>query len=175
MRSIRNSISVLALLAAWIVIMGCGGGRTEKGGDQKKKDKDEAVHGPDHVHGAGPHGGAVGDWGGGKLHFEFKPNHDTKEATVWILGSDEKTATPIKAKDGKIQVSIKGVKTKETFDIVLKADPQKEDPAGKSSRFVGKHDKLAMEQDFEGTVSGEDDGTPYVGDFKEAPEEPKKK
>ena len=49
------------------------------------------------AHGAGPHEGAVADWGGGKFHVEFTVDHDKQEATVYILGDDEKTATPIKA------------------------------------------------------------------------------
>jgi hypothetical protein len=60
--------------------------------------------------------GAVAHWGGGKYHVEFKPDHDKKEATVWILGSDEKTAVPIKAKDGQILASITGLKTKDLRD-----------------------------------------------------------
>ena len=50
-----------------------------------------------HSHGAGPHGGAVADWGGGAYHVEFTVDHDKKEATVYILGGDEKTPAPIKA------------------------------------------------------------------------------
>src|SRR5687767_4521001 len=49
----------------------------------------------DHEHGAGPHGGAIGEFGG-KYHFEFTVNHKTQEATVYILGGDAQTAAPIK-------------------------------------------------------------------------------
>jgi hypothetical protein len=34
----------------------------------------------DHEHGAGPHGGTLADWGGGKYHVEFTVDHDAKEA-----------------------------------------------------------------------------------------------
>jgi hypothetical protein len=61
------------------------------------------------------------------------------------------------------------------FQAELKAAPQKEDPAGKASRFSGKHEKFGKEQEFEGTLSGEVDKTPYAGDFKEEPEQPKDK
>ena len=55
-------------------------------------------HGHDHpAHGAGPHGGTLTDWGGGTYHVEFTVDHDKKEATVDIVGSDEKTPAPIKA------------------------------------------------------------------------------
>jgi len=123
----------------------------------------------DHAHGEGPHGGAVADWGGGKMHVEFTVDHDKKEATVYILGSDAKKAAPIKAKDGEISASITGVKDKGTFEVTLKASPQTGDPEGKSSRFVGTHDKIGVVQEFEGTITGENDGTPYTGKFKEEP------
>src|SRR5439155_4553629 len=119
-----------------------------------------------HSHGAGPHGGAVADWGGGKYHIEFKPDHDKKEAHVWVLGSDAKKPAPVKVKDGLLKASVKGVKTKDAFEMVLKAEPQKGDPEGTASVFVGKHDKLGVEQEFEGTVIGEIDGKKYAGDFK---------
>src|SRR5262249_25550281 len=137
-----------------------------------KEGKDGKAGKGDHAHGKGPHGGAVADWGGGKYHVEFKPNHDTHEATVWILGYDEKTPAPIKAKDGQLFGDIKGVKTEDSFQVTLKASPQEGDAEGKASRFVGKHEKLGVKQEFEGTISGEVDGKPYAGDFKEEPDEP---
>ena len=140
-----------------------------KSGGKSKSAKEE------HVHGTGPHGGAVGDWGGGKYHFEFTVSHPKKEARVYILGSDEKTAAAIKAKDGQLLLSIKGVKTKDEFEVTLKADPQKGDADGKASAFVGTHEKLGVEQEFEGILTGEDNGTPYRGEFKEEPEDEKKK
>ena len=48
-------------------------------------------------HGAGPHDGTLADWGGGKYHVEFTVDHDKQEATVYLLGSDEKSASPIQA------------------------------------------------------------------------------
>jgi hypothetical protein len=39
----------------------------------------------------------------------------------------------------------------------------------RSSRFVGKHEKIGVEQEFAGTIVGEVDGTPYTGDFQEEP------
>lgn len=121
---------------------------------------------PKHAaHGAGPHEGAVADWGGGKYHVEFTVDHGKQEAVVYVLGSDEKTAAPIKAKDGMLLLSIK----QPAFQVELKADPQAGETGGASSRFVGKNEKLGVVQEFAGTISGEADGTPYVGDFKEEP------
>ena len=58
-----------------------------------------------HSHGAGPHDGTIADWGGGKYHVEFTVDHDKQEATVFLLGTDEKTPSPIAAEE--IQLSIK--------------------------------------------------------------------
>ncbi len=121
-------------------------------------------HGHKHEgHGAGPHEGTLADWGGGKFHVEFCVDHDKQEATVYILGDDEKTATPIKA--AQILLSI----TDPKFNIELAAAPMDGEAEGMASRFVGKHESLGKVQEFAGTISGEVDGTPYAGDFKEEP------
>ncbi len=179
MKRIRYLMSGIALVAALALAVGCTRPSGDKPKEVSKSGKDGDAKGgkkePHADHGEGPHGGAVGDWGGGKYHFEFTVDHDKKETTVYILGSDEKTPVPIKAKDGQLALSIKGLKNKDEYKVVLKAEPQKGDPEGKASRFVGKDDKLGVVQEFAGTVSGEADGTPYAGDFKEEPAEPKKK
>lgn len=115
------------------------------------------------AHGAGPHGGAVTDWGGGAYHVEFTVDHDKKEATVYIVGSDEKTPAPIKA--DKIHLTISEPLT----ELDLTAMPLEGEAAGTSSRFVGTHDTIGIVREFAGTISGEIEGTPYTGDFKEEP------
>ena len=125
---------------------------------------------PKHAaHGTGPHEGAVADWGGGKFHVEFTVDHDKQEATVYVLGDDEKTATSIKA--ATILLNINDPK----FQVELAAAPLEGEAEGTASRFVGKHENLGKVQEFTGTISGEIDGTSYAGDFKEEPHaEPKK-
>jgi len=119
-------------------------------------------HGHKHAaHGAGPHEGAVADWGGGKFHVEFTVDHDKQEATVYILGDDEKTAVPIKADN--ILLSINDPR----FQVELAAVPLEGEAEGTASRFVGKHESLGKVQEFAGTISGEVDGIPYVGEFNE--------
>jgi hypothetical protein len=172
MRQIRTVTGGLALLAA-CTLAGCTRTTTPapkgetKGTSTASKDarKAKAEHA---AHGAGPHGGTVADWGGGKYHIEFTVDHAKQEAVVYILGSDEKTPVPVKAKEGQLLLSIK----EPAFQVTLKAEPQKGDPEGKASRFTGKHEKLGKEQEFAGTISGEVNGTPYAGDFKEEPEAP---
>ena len=116
-----------------------------------------------HGHGSGPHDGTLADWGGGKYHVEFTVDHDKQEATVYVLGSDEKSPSPIKTE--KILLSI--------GDPQLEADllpvPLEGETDGLSSRFVGKHEKLGIVQEYAGTMTAEIEGTPYTGDFKEEP------
>ncbi len=115
-----------------------------------------------HGHGAGPHDGTLADWGGGKYHVEFTVNHDKQAATVYVLGSDEKSPSPIKIE--KILLSIGSPE--------LQADllpvPLEGETDGLSSRFVGKHEKLGIVQEYAGTMTAEIEGTPYTGEFKEA-------
>ncbi len=121
-------------------------------------------HGHKHAgHGEGPHQGAVADWGGGKFHVEFTVDHDKQQATVYVLADDEKTASPIKA--NTILLSIDAPK----FQVELAAAPLEGEAEGTASRFVGKHESLGKVQEFAGSISGEVEGTPYVGEFKEVP------
>ncbi len=116
-----------------------------------------------HAHGVGPHEGTIADWGGGTYHVEFTVDHEAQQATVYVLGSDERTPSPIDAKS--IELSI----TDPEMQVTLPAAPQEGDPEGKSSRFVGTHEKLGVVQEYAGTMTGLVDGTPYSGDFKEEP------
>ena len=173
MKMIRILASCSVLIAALTLTGGCTGPKDKAAKDDAKAAKvDKKAPKVEHAaHGEGPHGGCVADWGGGKYHVEFTVSHPDQEATVYILASDEKTPTPIIAKDNQLLLTIK----EPPFQVVLKAAPQQGDPEGKASAFKGKHEKLGKEQEFEGTISGEIGGTPYVGDFKEEPEMPKKK
>jgi hypothetical protein len=154
------------LLLGLAMVTGCSNQQatSPKGGE---KAPPKGGEGQDHTHGAGPHGGVVFDLGGGTYHAEFTVDHPKQEATVYILGSDAKTAAPVKA--DKLLLSI----NEPQFQVELKAVPLDGEPKGVSSRFVGKHERLGKEQEFAGTVSGEIDGKPYAGDFKEEPEHPK--
>lgn len=116
-------------------------------------------------HGAGPHEGTLADWGGGKYHVEFTVDHDKKEATIYVLGSDEKTPAPVKTADGKLLLSI----TEPAFQVELTASPLEGEAEGSASRFVGTHESLGIVREFAGTISGDVEGTPYAGEFKEEP------
>ncbi|REJ65786.1 MAG: hypothetical protein DWQ31_17275 [Planctomycetota bacterium] len=155
------AIGVPALLA------GCSSSKDPepsetKDNTQQHSDDHGHPHG-DHGHGAGPHDGTLADWGGGKYHVEFTVDHDKQEATVYIVGDDEKSPVPIAAEE--IQLSIKDP----VMQVTLKAAPQEDDPPGSASRFVGNHTGLGVVQEYEGTITGVVDGTPYSADFKEEP------
>jgi hypothetical protein len=145
----------LGVLVVGLSAVGCDKPAvTTRANDRKAANEDD--HGD---HGPGPHGGTVIELG--KYHGEFVVDHAKKQATVYILDVKVKNPAPIAAP--KLLLSIK----QPQFQVDLLAVPQDGDPKGKSSRFVATHDNFGKEQEFEGTVSGEIDGKPYLGDFKE--------
>lgn len=127
----------------------------------ESEDGHDHAEGEHAAHGAGPHDGTLADWGGGAYHVEFTVDHDKQQATVYILGDDEKTATPIAAEE--IQLTI----IDPEMSVILKANPQEGDGDGQASRFVGTHEKLGVVQEYAGTISGVIEETPYSGDFAE--------
>jgi hypothetical protein len=131
----------------------------DDGHSQSMGRDDHSIKG--HSHGAGPHGGIIADWGGGKFHVEFTVDHEKQQATAYILGRDEKT--PISIDATSIELSIKDPQ----MLVTLEPSPQEGDTEGKSSRFVGTDEKLGVVKEYAGTLTGVVDGTPYSGDFAE--------
>jgi hypothetical protein len=155
--------SILASSAVVLFALGCGQSPAPAPAPSSTGSSGTPAEPEVHSHGAGPHGGALTDWGGGAYHVEFTVDHDKKEATCYIIGSDEKTPAPIKAE--KIHLVINDPMT----EMDLMAKPLEGEAEGTSSRFVGTHDTIGIVQEFAGTISGDVDGTPYSGDFKEEP------
>lgn len=153
------------VLVAVLFLSGCSKsdatGTAATGANSDQATDDHGHDHDDHDHGDAPHDGTIADWGGGDYHVEFTVNHDEQQATVYILGDDAKTAKPIAVDE--IQLNIKDP----VLSATLKASPQDGDPEGQASRFVGNHEGLGVVQEYEGTISGVVDGTPYAGDFKE--------
>src|SRR5262249_36825525 len=144
-----------------LVVTGCN----QPAGAPKNGDKKDSTNKGGHTHGKGPNGGVVFDLG--KYHAEFDVNHKKKECTILILGADEKTPTPIAAKE--LTLTTKQTKTKEGTIVppmTIKLLPQ-DTSGGKATRFVGTDPGLGNEADFEGTVFGEIDGQLAQGEFKE--------
>lgn len=153
--------AVLGLGLVWATGCGKPAPTAPAKADDKKDKKD------DHGHGNGPHGGVVFDFGGGKYHGEFKPDHGKKNATVWILGADEKTAAPVKVE--KLRLVVSNTKPKIEIDLT----PTDKGADGAASTFVGTNDGFGVEMEYKGTVTFTADGKQYSGDFEEKPE-PKK-
>ena len=149
----RLTGGVLLLGAA--ILVGCA----KVGESPKKQSTPKAGTDAAHEHGKSPHGGTIIEFG--KHHAEFCVDHAKKEATVYILNGSLKKNVAISAK--QLLLTIKSP----AFQADLVAAPQEGDAEGKSSRFIAIHENLGKEQEFEGTVSGEFDGKPYLGDFKE--------
>jgi hypothetical protein len=153
-------------LAAVLAAAGCDK-KTEpskpadKGGDKKG----DGTGSSGHAHGKGPNGGAIFDLG--KYHAEFTVNHDKKECTILILGDDEKTPVAVAATE--LTVSTKEAKTKDgkvvaPMTVTLKPVDARD---GKATKFVGTDPGIGNVADFEGAVTGEIDGKPSKGEFKE--------
>jgi hypothetical protein len=169
MKTSHLTFSSVATLLSISLMVGCGDKTAEQPAAQQSgtSSTSETDHGHPHEgegshgHGAGPHDGTLADWGGGKYHVEFTVDHAKKEATVYVLGSDEKTPEPITAETLLLTI------TEPQLQIDLLPVPLDGESGGKSSRFVGTHDGLATVMEYEGTMSAEVDGTPYAGNFKE--------
>jgi hypothetical protein len=163
MKKFASLLSAFCALVAMTFIVGCQEPAAPEAAAPSNTASAAAEHGHEHAHGhgAGPHDGTLADWGGGKYHVEFTVDHEKQEATVYVLGTDEKSPAPIKT--DKISLMI--------GDPELQADllpvPLEGETDGLSSRFVGKHEKLGIVQEYAGSMSAEIEGTPYTGDFKE--------
>lgn len=165
MNWIRWSATMSVFAAMMIAATGCNSGKApEKGGGGKevakggKKDLKKGEEGHPHE---GPHGGPLAEWGEEEFHVEFTVDHKKQEARIYVLGPNAKTPVPVKTP--KLMLSLK----EPAIQLELIADPQKGEPAGSSSVFVGKHEKLSVERNFAGNIAGEVNGKRYEGDFKE--------
>ena len=131
---------------------GCGGKSTTKPAPPPDEE---------HVHGTGPHGGVIFDMG--KYHAEFKPDHEKKSATIWVLGKDQKT--PLRIKADKITLAV----TNSNPPITLDLTPTDANADG-ATTFTGSNDGFAKEMEYEGTATVIVDKKPHTGKFKEEPE-----
>lgn len=118
---------------------------------------------PHHHHAeVGPHGGPLADWGDGAFHLEVVPDRDAGAVTVYVLDRWAKKPKPINA--GALTLTLKS--DPETV-VRLEPAPDAGDPAGRSSRFTGRHPALTPEAKLSGTVSGTAGGKSYSGDLSQ--------
>jgi hypothetical protein len=154
----------VGFLVVALAVAGCSQSSTTPPAKDKGAGKDSGKKGG-HTHGTGPNGGVVFDLG--KYHAEFTVDHGKKECTVLVLGADEKTPTPVAAKD--LTLTTKETKTEEGKAVPAMTIPllPQDETDGKASKFVGTDAGLGNVADFEGTVIGEIDGKPSEGPFEE--------
>ena len=162
-----------ACLVGAVLAWGCsptGGDKEKKAESDKHAKADKGKESEHEHHEPGPHGGALEDFGrDGKHHVEVVFDRDKKEATVYVLGEDEKTAKPIKSE--KLTLTLKDPDVR----VELKPQPQAGEKDGLSSRFVGGDEKLGGKGAIViGSVTGEIAGKPDVAEYKEGKVEPKK-
>jgi hypothetical protein len=156
----------LALLVVCSVLS-CGCSKSNKGQTAPASggQSNSAATSSEHAHGAGPNGGVVFDFG--SHHAEFTVDHGKKECTVVVLGDDEKTPAAVAASE--LILNINETKTAEGTVVPPMTITMK--PAdladSKATKFVGTDSGLGNVADFAGTVSGEVDGKPSQGEFKE--------
>ena len=164
-------VTAVAILASAIYAVGCSQAPAPARAPAKAAAAKASAHGHSHAHdhhhdhGSGPHDGTLADWGGGKSHVEFTVDHDKKEAVIYVLGRDEKTAAPVKTADGKLLLTIR----EPAFQVALAARPLAGEGDGTSSCYGGTHESLGIVREFAGTISGAVDGTPFAGEFAEQP------
>ena len=113
----------------------------------------------------GPHKMPVAEWGDEEYHVEVIPDAKAGTVTLLVYGDHEDLhKAKRKAIDAKsISVAFKNP----ALTVKAAPSPDKGDPAGKSSRFVGKADGLDKLGKLEGTVSGKVGSKVYSGDFKQ--------
>ena len=150
---------IVALLVGAVLMAGCNQPAAPTKVVVQSVSVKVPAKGHDHSGDVGPHQGTIFDFG--IHHVEFTVDHKKQEVTLYILNEDSDTPVPITAE--KLDLTIKEPK----FTVELKPVPDAKDPAGKSSRFVGKHENFGKEQEFAGTVAGVVDGKPASGEFKE--------
>lgn len=155
----------LGLMVAALAVTGCGDKKAEPTQAGEKKGGGKAVdHG---THGEGPNGGVVFDLG--KYHAEFTVDHPKNECTVLFLAGEDKSAKPLAVAAKEFTLTTQETKTKEGKVVppmtvkLLPADAKD----GKASKFVGTDPGIGNVADFAGTVTGEIDGKPSSGEFKE--------
>jgi hypothetical protein len=119
----------------------------------------------ENAHGTGPNGGVVFDLG--SYHAEFTVDHAKQECTIVFLGADEKSSTSVAATEFILvtkETKTGADKVVAPLTVVMMPVDEKE---GKASKFVGSDPGIGNVADFAGSVSGDIDGKPAMGEFSE--------
>lgn len=138
-----TSLSFCMLIASVLGAAGCG--KSDQG---STKTVAPAVAGADAHPSEGPHHGGLIELGNEEYHAELVHDDAAGSVTIYILDSAAKQAVPIDAAELKINLSHDG----NAEQFTLTANPDVNDPTGKTSRFTSTDAELAEELDHEGTA-----------------------
>lgn len=153
------------LLLVALIATGCSRPSDTKPVANDAKGAKKADAAVEHTHGTGPNGGVVFEVG--SHHVEFTVDHGKKECTVLVLGDDEKTPTAVAATEFVLITNETKTKAGQIVAPMTIAMMPVDARGGKAAKFVGADPGLGNVADFEGTISGEIDGKPALGEFKE--------
>jgi hypothetical protein len=146
-RSIRDTIAMFGLMSGSLLFtFGCGNPKTSPAleDDTVLMPPSEDVH----AHASeGPHHGALIELGAEEYHAEFV--HSDTSLTFYVLDSSATKAVPIDAPSVVLNLVVDG----QAEQVRLVANPEPNDPAGKSSRFHIESSDTATAIDQEGTVA----------------------
>jgi hypothetical protein len=106
------------------------------------------------------------EWGEEEYHPEIVVDAKAGTVTVYVYGNDD-DLKKAKAKAIEAKTLTLSLKTNPAVTIKLEATPDKDDPKGQSSKFVGKNDVFTKEMKWAGTLSAKVGTKPYSGDFKQ--------
>ncbi len=134
---------VVGLAVALATIIGCGS--APEAGPFEPAASDPHDH-PS----AGPHGGSLIELGNDEYHAELvvldaRGDDTTPTVTIYLLDSTAKVATPVDAKEMRINLTHDG----NAEQFILTATPDASDPAGKSSKFVSDDAELTADLDLD--------------------------
>jgi len=137
-----------ATCLATLLFSGCG---TAPDSGKAPSPSSSAGSHDDHEHAhpeEGPHHGHLVELGNEEYHAEVV--HDNSATvTVYILDGSGQKAVPIESPDVALNLTHQG----KAEQFKLAAFPDKEDPAGTSSRFISRELHLANDMDAEGSAA----------------------
>jgi hypothetical protein len=113
----------------------------------------------------GPNKMPVAEWGDEEYHLEVIPDAKAGTVTVYVYGNhDDLHKAKKKAIDTKsLTLTFKNPE----ITVKLEPAPEKDDPKGSSTKFVGKGEGLDKLGKLEGTIAGKVGTKPYSGGFKQ--------
>jgi len=115
-----------------------------------------------HEHASGPNGGHLIELGEEEYHAEVVMDEAAHTLTVYLLGSDAKTAQPIADSAVTLNLDVAGA----TTEFTLSAASSEGDPEGQASRFQlseGLPETIHDAEDLHGSVSVSINGQAYTG------------